>query len=122
MCFFNSFDCFLTQLNHRVIPDFRGCFLTDEEFNGGVGDNLDWTKLSDKALQTHMGILNAYFLPEVKKDKLPSFITPVNTFRLIFNRYFGTTLPFLEDKSYIIRDTDHPYVFIDVTDRLKSKD
>ena len=104
-----------------ILQSDEGPFI-DEEFNGGVGDNMDWTKLSDKALQTHMGILNAYFLPQVKKDELPSLITPVNTFRLIFNRYFGTTLPFLEDKSYIIRDTDHPYVFIDVTDRLKSKD
>lgn len=101
-----------------ILQSDEGPF-TDEEYNGGTGDDMDWTKLSDKALQTHMGILNAYFLPGVRKDELPSFITPVNTFRLIFNRYFGTTLPFLEDKSYIIRDTDHPYVFIDVTDRLK---
>ncbi len=104
-----------------ILQSDEGPFI-DEEFNGGTGDNIDWTKLSNKALQTHMEILNAYFLPGVKKDELPSLITPVNTFRLIFNSYFGTSFPLLDDKSYIIRDLDHPYSFIDVTDRLRPKD
>jgi len=28
-------------------------------------------------------------------------ISPVNTFRVIFNHYFGTNLPLLKDKSYV---------------------
>ncbi len=48
-----------------------------------------------------MPILNAYYLPGVDADKvLYSSISPVNTFRVILNSYFGQTLPLLEDISY----------------------
>jgi len=44
--------------------------------------------------------LSAYYLPGIMKDKLYKTITPVNSFRLIFDYYFGTKLGLLEDKSY----------------------
>lgn len=48
-----------------------------------------------------MPILNAYYLPGKPMDKLlyPS-ISPVNTFRVVLNSYFGENLPLLEDTSY----------------------
>ncbi len=50
-------------------------------------------------LQPH--ILNAYYLPGVDYDKnLYASISPVNTFRLIFNRYFGGSYPMLADHSF----------------------
>ena len=67
-----------------------------------------------------MGILNAFYLPGISMDAISPTITPVNTFRLIFNLYFGTDFPLLPDKSYIIKDMDHPYLFIDVTDKLNN--
>jgi len=45
-------------------------------------------------------ILNAYYLPQINENKLYKTITPVNTFRLIFNLYFGTNYELLEDKTY----------------------
>lgn len=53
-------------------------------------------------------ILNAYYLPGKDIDDIPLTITPVNTFRLIFNLYFGTDFPYLEDVS-IATDIGHPY-------------
>lgn len=48
-----------------------------------------------------MGILNAYYLPEVDAEAaLYPSISPVNTFRVVFNAYFGTNYPLLEDKSF----------------------
>jgi hypothetical protein len=44
--------------------------------------------------------LSAFYLPGSGKDKLYPTITPVNTFRIVFNTYFGTNLPMLPDKSY----------------------
>lgn len=90
-----------------------------EEFKGGVGGNIDWKKLSPRALKDHMKILNAYFLPGSTKNILYPSITPVNSFRVIFNEYFKTNLKLLPDKSYIIPDMDHPYVFINITDKLR---
>ena len=45
--------------------------------------------------------LNAYYLPDNGASLLYDQITPVNTFRLIFNTYFGGNYPFLPDKSFI---------------------
>jgi hypothetical protein len=44
-------------------------------------------------------ILNAYYLPQGADQLYPS-ISPVNSFRLVFNSYFGTNFPLLEDVSY----------------------
>ncbi len=50
--------------------------------------------------QMRMSILNAYYVNEDTKTSLYSAITPVNSFRVIFNHYFGYELPMLEDVSY----------------------
>ena len=43
-------------------------------------------------------ILNAYYLPGNVDKTLPSDISPVNTFRLIFNKYLGGNFGLLENK------------------------
>ncbi len=45
--------------------------------------------------------LYAIYLPGAGMDQLYPTITPVNTFRIVFNNYFGTDLPLLEDRSYM---------------------
>ena len=47
-----------------------------------------------------MKILNAYFLPGNGKQLLYESITPVNSFRIVFNHYFDADYELLEDKSY----------------------
>lgn len=47
-----------------------------------------------------MAILNAYYLPGADPASLYAAISPVNTFRVIFNQYFGGNYPMLEDVSY----------------------
>lgn len=50
--------------------------------------------------QDRMKILNAYYLPDGGAQQLYPTITPVNSFRLIFNYYFGESLPVLDDRSF----------------------
>ena len=50
--------------------------------------------------ETRMSILNAYYVNEEAMDDLYPTITPVNSFRVVFNNYFGTDYPLLEDVSY----------------------
>jgi hypothetical protein len=45
--------------------------------------------------------LSAYYLPENGVQSLYSSITPVNSFRVIFDTYFGTNFGLLEDRSYV---------------------
>ncbi|HQV95339.1 MAG TPA: hypothetical protein PLA27_06410 [Anaerolineales bacterium] len=47
-----------------------------------------------------MSILNAYYVSAAAKKDLYPAITPVNSFRVIFNHYFGTEYPLLEDFAY----------------------
>lgn len=56
-----------------------------------------------------MKILNAYYLPQ-GTDTLYSTISPVNSFRVVFNSYFGAEFPLLEDVSYY-SDRSKPYPF-----------
>jgi hypothetical protein len=52
-------------------------------------------------------VLLAYYLPK-GSDKLYPSITPVNSFRLIFNEYFGADYPLLPDQTYISDTTTAP--------------
>jgi hypothetical protein len=45
-------------------------------------------------------ILNAYYIPNVAEDDYYDRITPVNSFRVVFNAHFGTDYEILEDQSY----------------------
>ena len=61
---------------------------------------------------------NAYYLPNKGSDMLYKSITPVNTFRVIFNHYFKTRYELLEDKNYFSNAKKERYRFIDVTDKV----
>ena len=87
----------------------------DHGWNSLLGQNDP----DDTALTERMAILNAYFLPDTTCTALYDEITPVNTFRVLFNCYFGTEMEMLEDRVYFSR-SDTPYRFIDVTDRTSS--
>jgi len=76
-----------------------------------------WHNPTDTMLRERMRIFNAYYLPQVGNDLLYKSITPVNTFRLVFNLYFGTNYELLSDRSYF-SNYDCPYKFTDVTDRV----
>ncbi len=77
------------------------------------------TKLlpSVRPLRERCGILNAYYLPSNGKEFLYDSITPVNTFRLIFNIYFDAGYDLLQDRTYL-STLKRPYDFLDVTDAL----
>jgi hypothetical protein len=51
-------------------------------------------------IKARMAILNAYYLPYGGSELLYDSISPVNTFRLIFNYYFGGDYELLEDEAY----------------------
>jgi hypothetical protein len=59
------------------------------------GDHGPWMQPNNR----RMWILNAYSLPG-HEDALYPTITPVNTFRLVFNKYFGGKYDMLKDVSY----------------------
>ena len=81
----------------------------------GSDTHLKYESLEGTDLSERLSIFNAYYFPG-GKDVLYEGITPVNTFRVALNRYFGTNFDLLPDRSYF-STWSYPYKFIDVTSR-----
>ena len=61
---------------------------------------LDMNDVNNTDLKERMSILNAYYFPGQKYDGLYSGISPVNSFRVVLNTYFGSNLELLPDRSF----------------------
>ncbi len=90
----------------------------EHEFGRDVSA-VDWSQVPGDELREKMRILNALYLPGDEPAPFHPAMTPVNTFRIIFNRYFGTDLPLLPDRNYVFVDDAHLYKFKDVTDLVR---
>ena len=77
----------------------------------GPGAHLDWASPSLSDLEERTSILNAYYLPDGGIDLLYPSISPVNSFRVVFNQYFDRDLPLLEDRAYFSSSV-RPYRFV----------
>ena len=77
-----------------------------------------WEQPNQNLIRERMSILNAYYLPNTGAALLYPSISPVNTFRVILNQYFGFESDLLDDESYF-STYEEPYEFTDVTDILR---
>ena len=85
----------------------------------GTGrDTFDWRTATQRQLLEKTGILNAYYLPGADTRVLYPAISPVNSFRVVFNAYFGTNLPLLPDRTMRHVSDLQPFSFDDITSRL----
>ncbi len=82
---------------------------------------FEWRDATDAELEEKFGILFAMRVPGADLDAagFHDTISPVNTFRVIFNARFGTDLPMLPDRSWAHEDLYHFYDFFEITDRLQ---
>jgi hypothetical protein len=87
------------------------------EGDHGSGLNLDQHDLAKTDVQDRFSNLIAIYMPGMNSKMLYPDISSVNTFRVIFDNYFGTNYKLLDDRSYY-SPLDHPYKLVDITDRL----
>jgi hypothetical protein len=80
----------------------------------GPGSRLDWNRVQRTDMWERMSIFNAYYFPNAGSAELYDTITPVNTFRILFNHYFAAGYEILEDRSYFALWT-RPYDFVEYT-------
>ena len=73
----------------------------------------------ETCLKERYTILNSFYFPDGDYEQLYPGISPVNTFRVVMDKYFGTDLGLLEDKTYYSGWTNL-YDFVDVTDRVET--
>ena len=86
----------------------------------GPASLFNWSFSDPGCLWERTSNLYALLLPgHQNDDTLYSTISPVNSFRLIFNTYFGTDFPMLEDKTYLTSWSE-PTIMMDVTNKTNS--
>ncbi len=104
-----ALDRLLTEADRPVIIVIQG--------DHGPGAGLDFEDGDATDIYERFSVLNAYHFPDQDYGQLGDEITPVNTFRVIFNQYFGGRFERLPNRSYFATET-HPYALEDVTDRV----
>jgi hypothetical protein len=66
----------------------------------GPAGFLHWDNPAEPEMRERLAILNAYYFPRATYERLYPTISPVNTFRAIFDEFWGGELGLLDDVSY----------------------
>lgn len=106
------------DLVRDIIQNSSGPPIIIVQSDHGSGSGLWWEQPELSDLEDRFAILNAYYLPNVDTNDLPKDVTPVNTFRYVFDKYFDTEYSMLENKHYFTT-WSYPYNFIDETDKIR---
>jgi len=79
----------------------------------------DWKNADNVALSEKFKILNTLYLPGVDHSILQKDLSPVNTFRFIFNTYFEENFEYLPNKTFIFSDQGHIFDYKEITNELR---
>jgi len=85
----------------------------------GPGSRWDTESLAATCLDERVSILNAYYFPDRDYRRLYPEISPVNSFRVVLNQYFGAAYDLLPDRSFYSSGSKD-FEFTDVTARAGS--
>lgn len=99
-------------ISEKIIP------IVDQILNNSIEKPIiiiqgDHGPYGDASIKTP--ILNAYYLPK-GYDDLYSSISPVNSFRVIINDYFGANIELMPDRSYFLDNFSTPLQFIETNE------
>ncbi|WP_210490033.1 sulfatase-like hydrolase/transferase [Rufibacter aurantiacus] len=86
----------------------------------GPGTNFHQEEAAQSNLPERFAIFNAIYLSGGGAPALPLDLTPVNTFRILLNHYFRTTLPLLPNRQFY-SPANEPGKFEEVTHLLQKK-
>ena len=103
------------EMIEKIIANSKNPLVIILQSDHGPAMQLEWEKPSKEAIRERTSILNAYFFSDKAQNALYENITPVNTFRIIFNLYFQADYEILEDKIYFTT-WNRPYNFLKLED------
>jgi len=91
----------VTELTNYLLTNSKEPPIIIIQADHGPASRIDQFDKEDQTqLKERQSILNAYYFPDQDYSNLYESISPVNSFRVIFNKYFQTNMDILEDKSY----------------------
>ena len=110
-----------TALIDKIIKNSKRPPVIILQSDHGPASRFEFETVPTDALtfKERFSILNAYYLggaAATAETGLHPSITPVNTFRIVFNRFLGANLKLLEDRNFHCTWLK-PYKFSDVTDK-----
>ena len=85
----------------------------------GPGAYLDFSSVDNSNIPERMSILNAYYFPDGNYENLYPSISPVNSFRVVLDQFFGMKMDLLQDDHFFSAGSYNNPQFINVNDRLK---
>ena len=105
------------EMVDQIIAQSKVPFILILQADHGPGLQSVAMNLEGVNPEERMSILNAYYFYDQNYQGLSPTITPVNTFRLIFDQYFDQDLPLLENHHFYSTFVS-PLELINVDDRL----
>ena len=123
-------EAYLNQLawTNKMLEWLINSLLSDQTYNpiiifqGDHGEgwvDLDSQPTYEEELHRAFSIMNAYHLPDGGDSLLYPSISPVNTFRIIFNHYLNADFALLDDRTFLNVTSSPNYEFIEVTDVVR---
>jgi hypothetical protein len=87
---------------HNTIIVIEG----DHGFRGFVEDGMDWFNRTPDSLKRYfLPNFNAVYFPDNDYSRIYDQISPINTFRVIFDQFFHQHFPMLKDTGTVVKDT-----------------
>jgi hypothetical protein len=81
----------------------------------GPGSRLNFGSLKKTLPVERFGILNAYYFPDQDYTRLYPSISPVNSFRVLLDQFFGENYALIPDQHYY-SPWNYPFDFVEVKD------
>ena len=107
-----------TQIVDQILEDDPFSIIIIQGDHGTAWELNDWENPSEKDMYQRLRNFDAIYFPDSdKRTQLKDDRTLVNTFRTIFNAYFGSNYEIFENKMYW-NTFEKPYYFEDVTEYI----
>jgi hypothetical protein len=87
----------------------------------GSGLLTDFSSAENTCIKERFSPFAAYYLPGIEQAAIPSDLSAVNIFRVLFNQYFQADLPLLKNEHYYFKDTAYIFRLVDVTGRINDE-
>ncbi len=117
----NNYNEQVTYINQKLLTTIDGILANSNtppiiilQADHGPGIYLNNNTFNKRCYYERYSILNAYYLPGGSPESVPADITPVNSFRFIFDKYFQADLEMLPNRQYYSPNGDI-YHFTDVS-------